>query len=238
MILRYGAPVLSLLRLARIMVETMTGVLRVRLGMGLSNRLGFLPRSLVASVEEELSRLEAILRRVLFLVAAEQGPLGPASPHAEPHTPPRSREFDTPRFGQGADRVPADPAPPLFRLNEPEAEPRPPEEGFGYAPRFAPQEADVPENAPAFATQAALVPAARLARRLLALEDVLRAPEPHILRMRRLLAQGAGKILSPQAGAQTPYKGRPEQALRILHKLQVQAEAVMPCLDPAAPDTG
>ena len=171
---------ISLIRFAQIAAEMLAVTLVPRLGLGRFGFTVFLPRPAHDQVAAELTFIEAMVRRALFLIAAMRGPLD------APAVPPKAR----PASG-GASSAPAPPRAraPLFRLTEPAARAR---IGRKAAlPSTAQSDAALPPL-----TEDTLLPTARLVRRLRALETVFLDPEANILRMRRLLAPGPEKILS------------------------------------------
>lgn len=131
--------------------------------------------------------IEGLARRAIFMLAAMEGPL-PAAPR-RPSAPAKPRSAPAPK-------PEAAPRAPLFRLTE--------------AARKASRPAATPlpsirsrTNAPP-ALETDLIPAGRIARRLAALDAVF-CVYPHILRMRRLIGQGAERILT-RAAARAPVK--------------------------------
>lgn len=171
---------ISLIRFAQVAAEMLAVTLVPRLGLGRFGFTVFLPRPAHDQVAAELTFIEAMARRALFLIAAMRGPLD------APAVPPKAR----PASG-GASSAPASrrARAPLFRLTEPAARAR---IGRKAAlPSTAQSDAALPPL-----TEDTQLPTARLVRRLRALETVFLDPEANILRMRRLLAPGPEKILS------------------------------------------
>lgn len=173
---------ISLIRFAQIAAEMLAVTLVPRLGLGRFGFTVFLPRPAHDQVAAELTFIEAMVRRALFLIAAARGALD------APTAPPKARPAAGPATSSAA--APRGARAPLFRLTEPAARVR-----MG-------RKAILPSTAhPGAATapplsEDTLLPAARLVRRLRALETVFLDPEANILRMRRLLAPGPEKILS------------------------------------------
>ncbi|MFN4025039.1 MAG: hypothetical protein ACK4MQ_09400 [Hyphomonas sp.] len=189
MTLVFSPPLISLVRFAQIVAEFFGLALIRRLGLGLTGRLGVLPRAEHRRALRELAVIEGLTRRAIFAMAAMQGPL--------PAPPPRPRPA-TLRRAAAAASTEAAPRAPMFRLTE--AVPAP---GRNRA-RTAPSVSKLTSGGPALETD--LLPAGRIARRLVALEAVFRDVHPHIQRMRRLIGAGARSILSRVTGM------RPEQA--------------------------
>ncbi|MGE6697730.1 hypothetical protein ACQKH5_08575 [Hyphomonas sp. NPDC076900] len=170
----------SLIRFAQIAAEMLAVALVPRLGLGRFGFTVFLPRPAHEAIAAELTFIEAMVRRALFLIAAARGALisPPAAPNARP-APGGEAPAAAPRRARA----------PLFRLAEPAA--RAPA-GRKASPPSTPH----PGAAAPPLTEDTLLPTARLVRRLRALETVFLDPEANILRMRRLLAPGPEAILS------------------------------------------
>ena len=169
------------------------------------NRLGlwpvpvkaFLPRAERERLAGLIAFLEAILRRLFCLQAAELGPLpapsakpaGPASPGpAAPPAPPTRKTGHAPPVRA-----------PRFRLTEssPHSAPAPPPRHFRTGPRIRFLDEDAPidlREYPARPTD--ILPCRNLVRRLLAINHALDNPEVYVRRMRRLLA-GLRPVLAP-----------------------------------------
>ncbi|MBA4225923.1 MAG: hypothetical protein C0456_04760 [Hyphomonas sp.] len=173
---------ISLIRFAQVAAEMLAVTLVPRLGLGRFGFTVFLPRPAHEAVAAELTFIEAMVRRALFLIAAARGAL------VAPSVPPKAR----PAAGPAAPSAPASgrARAPLFRLTEPAARVR---IGRKAAPPSTPHPAAAAAPPP---TEDTLLPSARLVRRLRALETVFLDPEANILRMRRLLAPYPEKILS------------------------------------------
>lgn len=172
---------ISLIRFAQVAAEMLAVALIPRLGLGRFGFTAFLPRPAHEAIAAELTFIEAMVRRALFLIAALRGaPVLQASP-------PEARPASS---GASSAAAPRRARAPLFRLTEPAA--RNPI-GRQTAPPTAPRPGAA--AAPPF-TEDTLIPTARLVCRLRALETVFLDPEANILRMRRLLAPGPEKILS------------------------------------------
>ncbi|MBY9065654.1 hypothetical protein K1X12_02010 [Hyphomonas sp. WL0036] len=202
----------SLIRFAQVAAEYLALGLATRLGLGRFGHTAFLPKADYRAIAAELGFIELLVRRALFLIAAVRGilPAPPAKPSsakpssakpgpaAKPAGPPRA-----PRFGLTERAKPARRLPGAFPLYT--------------APRHPAQA----EWAGAGARAGGLLPAARLVRRLQALEAVFDGPEAYILRMQRLLSSGPRKILARAAVPATPLPGVDPQDYRILLKLQL-----------------
>lgn len=183
----FASKAFSLIRFAQVAAEMLAVALVPRLGVGRFGFTVFLPKPACQAIAAELTFIEAVVRRALFLIAAARGAIpaqtassrapGEARPPSEPAVQaPDNHRKPPPRFCLTEPSVP-----PLRRLR-----PIPPltfcPGAFGNTdPR---QREDV------------LLPTARLVRRLRALETVFLDPEANILRMRRLLAACPKKILT------------------------------------------
>ncbi|MBD3769735.1 MAG: hypothetical protein IE925_06260 [Rhodobacterales bacterium] len=163
--------------------------LAVRLGLGPLGIRAVLPRSVCRVVDDELKRLETLVRRVLFLVAMDT-PLPPVRQVARRE--PSGAE-------PGTKSPPAAPPPqlvfpfPAFRLTE--ATPSLSHKVSRVAARLAARaryrngaEAGQAEP-PVRSHPDDLLPAMRLMNRLTALEDALTDPERQVERLRRKLAR-------------------------------------------------
>lgn len=172
---------ISLIRFAQIAAEMLAVTLVPRLGLGRFGFTVFLPRPAHEAVAAELTFIEAMVRRALFLIAAARGALiAPAAPPKAPSAAgPAASSALAPRHARA----------PLFRLTEPAARVR-------IGRKAAPPSTPHPDAALPPLTKDTLLPTARLVRRLRALETVFLDPEANILRMRRLLTPGPEKILS------------------------------------------
>lgn len=172
---------ISLIRFAQIAAEMLAVTLVPRLGIGRFGFTVFLPRPAHDQVAAELTFIEAMVRRALFLIAAARGAL--VAPAAPPKARPAARPAASSAPASGRARAP------LFRLTEPAARVR-------IGRKAAPPSTPHPDAAASPLTEDTLLPTARLVRRLRALETVFLDPEANILRMRRLLAPSPEKILS------------------------------------------
>lgn len=186
MTLMLSPPLISLVRFAQIVAEFFGLAMIARLGLGLTGRLGVLPRAEHRRALRELAEIEGLTRRAIFAMAAMQGPL-PA--------PPLRPQPATPRHVAAAANTEAAPRAPIFRLTE-----ALPVAG-GRRARTTPSVSKRTSGGPALETD--LLPAGRIARRLVALEAVFRDVYPHIQRMRRLIGAGARCVLSRVTGAPT-----------------------------------
>lgn len=183
----FSSKALSLIRFAQIAAEMLAVALVPRLGLGRFGFTVFLPKPAYQAIAAELTFIEAMVRRALFLIAALRGAI-PAQA-AAPRAPGEATRTSKPAIeASGNHHAPA----PRFRLTEPAEAPLPclwpippltsyPAAAAGLNPR-------APEDI--------LLPTARLVRRLRALETVFLDPEANILRMRRLLASTPQKILT------------------------------------------
>lgn len=176
----FSATAISLIRFAQVAAETLAGALGPRLGLGRFGFTAFLPAPAHQAIAAELAFIEAMVRRALFLIAALRGalpaPVAPLrAPPAGAPSPARAGRVRAPLFSL------ADP-PARRRLRRAADHPPAAHSGLGAATGPAPEET--------------LLPTARLARRLRALDTVFLDPEAHILRMRHRLALGPQKILS------------------------------------------
>lgn len=179
----FSATAISLIRFAQVAAETLAGALAPRLGLGRFGFTAFLPAPTHQAIAAELTFIEAMVRRALFLIAALRGALpaqasAPKAPSASANKsalPGRAGQVRAPLFSLGE---PAARAPVRRKMDHPSTA----HSGMGAAAGPPPEEI--------------LLPVARLARRLRALDTVFLDPEAHILRMRRRLASGSQKILS------------------------------------------
>lgn len=170
----------SLIRFAQIAAEMLAVALVPRLGLGRFGFTVFLPRPVHEAIAAELTFIEAMARRALFLIAAARGAL------PREVSPSKARPASS---GRAPPDAPARISAPLFCLTEPDARRR---VGCRKVPPSTPNTGDA---APPL-TGDTLLPTAQLVRRLRALETVFLDPEANILRMRRLLAPGPEAILS------------------------------------------
>ena len=183
----FASKALSLIRFAQIAAEMLAVALVPRLGLGRFGFTVFLPKTAYQAIAAELTFIEAMVRRALFLIAAMRGAI-PAQA-AAPRAPGMATATSKPAIETSSNtHAPA----PRFRLTEPSEPP---------LPRLRP----VPPLTSYLGTPAGpdlrpaddiLLPTARLVRRLRALEAVFLDPEANILRMRRLLASTPQKILT------------------------------------------
>ncbi|WP_162786355.1 hypothetical protein [Hyphomonas sp. CACIAM 19H1] len=169
----------SLIRFAQIAAEMLAVALVPRLGLGRFGFTVFLPRPVHEAIAAELTFIEAMARRALFLIAAARGAL------PREVSPSKARPASS---GRALPDAPARISAPLFCLTEPDARRR-------IGKKVPPPTPNPGDAAPPL-TEDTLLPTARLVRRLRALETVFLDPEANILRMRRLLAPGPEAILS------------------------------------------
>lgn len=207
----------SLIRFAQVAAEYLALGLAARLGLGLFGHTAFLPKADYRAIAAELGFIELLVRRALFLIAVVRGilPAPPAKPSSAKASPAKAGPAAKPA---GLPRTPR------FRLTE-RAKPAPRLPGafpLYTAPRHPAQSewARAPGTG-ASAGAGGLLPAARLVRRLQALEAVFYGSEAYILRMQRLLSAGPRKILARAAVPATPLPGIDPQDYRILLKLQL-----------------
>ena len=195
---QFAPHLISLIRFAQVAAETLAGALLPRLGLGRFGFTVFLPSGTYKVIAAELTLIESLVRRCLFLIAAMRGTLPVRAAQQNP-SPQRRPSVNAPQ----ARRPP--PAP-RFRLLEPP----------GPLPKLRRQSLPVraashagkttPQNGPRPAGEG-LVPAASLVRRLQALETVFLDPEANILRMRALISAAPQAILSRHVVKQTPPPG-------------------------------
>lgn len=183
----FAPKALSLIRFAQIAAEMLAVALVPRLGLGRFGFTVFLPKPAYQAIAAELTFIEAMVRRALFLIAAMRGAIStPEAGDRVSGMPVRRAEPGVPASGN-----PHAPAP-RFRLTEPSEPPLhrlrpvPPLTSYLGTPAG-------PDLRPA---DDILLPTARLVRRLRALEAVFLDPEANILRMRRLLASAPQRILT------------------------------------------
>jgi hypothetical protein len=161
------------------------------LGLGPLAVRAFLPRAVCRALDDELKRLETLVRRVLF-IAAMEAPL-PRLRRVKPRTGPPPRPPSPP---EGERDTPIFPVP-AFRLTESARQPNP---GPSVA-RTAPSPASDPADRP---RPDDLIPSARLLNRLAALQDALADPEPQVARFRKKLARIRADKTMPLPVADTP----------------------------------
>lgn len=195
----------SLLIFAQVAAEMLALGLARRLGFGRFGAAVFLPRSEHRALSRELTDLEALTRRTLYLIAANAGPLPPTEQvgarNARPALQASRPKPDTPR----AARLPQ------FRLTEPQPRQH---TGASLTPPTLPARREDPIRA------TDLLPAARLVRRFRALTGVFEAPERHILRMRRLIAAEPRAILNLPAPESPPARTKPGTAAHLARLLE------------------
>lgn len=164
---------------------------RKRLGLWPVAAKPFLPRAELQALAGLVGFLEAVLRRLFCLAAAELGPLPPPpAPAATGRAPGPSRRAPAARPGHRRTA-------PRFRLTEStgrtgSARPRP---HFRTGPRIRFLDADTPvdlRDYPALPTD--ILPAGKLVRRLLAVNHALDHAAEYVTRMRRLMASGTPVI--------------------------------------------
>ncbi len=183
----FSSKALSLIRFAQVAAEMLAVALVPRLGLGRFGFTVFLRKPAYQAIAAELTFIEAVVRRALFLIAAMRGAIPAQTPGLR--DPGEATRTSKPAIeASGNHRTPA----PRFCLTEPSKPP---------LPRLRP----VPPLTSYLGTSAGpdpcpaddiLLPTARLVRRLRALETVFLDPEANILRMRRLLASTPQKILT------------------------------------------
>ncbi len=182
----FSSKALSLIRFAQVAAEMLAVALVPRLGLGRFGFTVFLPKPAYQAIAAELTFIEAMVRRALFLIAALRGAI-PAQA-AAPRAPGEATRTSKPAIEASGYRRPA----PCFCLTEPAEAPlprlRPIPPLTSYSAAAAGPDPRLPEDI--------LLPTARLVRRLRALETVFLDPEANILRMRRLLASTPQKILT------------------------------------------
>lgn len=208
MALTVSTPVNSLIRLVQMMAERLAVGLAARLGIGRFGHTVFLPREAHQQLGAEISYIESLTRRALFLIAATFGALPPRTEKPAPAGP----AAPSSRSGAACGLRPL-----RFRLTETERararEPRayrlPAQIEWAMPPREAP---------------AALLPARQLVRRYRALETVFENPWPHIERMRRLIGEKPGRLLPASLHASAPGAHIPGINSRILRALQAQVD--------------
>lgn len=219
MALTWTTPINSLIRFAQMMAERLSAGLADRLGIGRFGHTVFLPREAHQSLDAEITYIERITRRALFLIAATFGALPPLEC---PATAPSVRDAEAaPASNPAASRA----ARPLrFRLTE-TVRARAREMRDHTHPAQA-EWARPPREAPA-----ALLPARQLVRRYQALEALFDNPWPHIERMRRLIWEKPGKLLPRSRAADAPSVYINGINRRILGALQAQVESAALRLD-------
>lgn len=182
----FSSKALSLIRFAQVAAEMLAVALVPRLGLGRFGFTVFLPKPAYQVLAAELTFIEAMVRRALFLIAALRGAI-PAQA-AAPRAPGQATRTSEPAIETSGYRKPA----PRFCLTEPSEPPLPRLRTIppltSYPVAAAGPDPRLPEDI--------LLPTARLVRRLRALETVFLDPEANILRMRRLLASTPQKILT------------------------------------------
>lgn len=225
MFLTFPAHIISLVRFAQSMAERLAVGLAVRLGIGRFGYTVFLPREEHERLDAEISYIEHIMRRALFLIAAGRGTLPPLARGAG--TPPGQVKSDTPACLPGARHAPR------FRLTEPQpvrARKTKTARFPASHPALHPAEAEliqVAREAPD-----ALVPAGHLVRRYRALMDAVENPEPYIMRMRRLIGEKPRAVLSSGPASDAPSAHINMINRRILRMLQAKAQDSARLLDP------
>lgn len=203
----------SLIRFAQVAAEYLALGLAARLGLGGFGHTAFLPKADYRAIAAELGFIELLVRRALFLIAVVRGIL-PAPPAKPSSAKARSAKVGPAAKPAGPPRVPR------FRLTE---RAKPARRLPGAFPLYTAPRHPAPSEwacAPG-AGAGGLLPAARLVRRLQALEAVFDGPEAYILRMQRLLSAGPHKILARAAVPAAPLPGIDPQDYRILLKLQL-----------------
>lgn len=183
----FSSKALSLIRFAQVAAEMLAVALVPRLGLGRFGFTVFLPKPAYQAIAAELTFIEAMVRRALFLIAALRGAI-PAQAAAS-RAPGEAMRMSKPAIeASGNHHAPA----PRFCLTEPAEAPlprlRPIPPLTSYSAAAAGPDPRLPEDI--------LLPTARLVRRLRALETVFLDPEANILRMRRLMASTPQKILT------------------------------------------
>jgi len=161
------------------------------LGLGPLAVRAFLPRAVCRALEDELKRLETLVRRVLFIAAMET-PL-PRFRHRKSRTGPPPQ----PPCQAEGEREPLLFPVPAFRLIESTRQPQP---GPSVA-RMVPGPARAPEDRP---RPDDLIPSAPLLNRLVALQDALADPEQQVARFRKTLARIRADKTLPLPVADTP----------------------------------
>ena len=165
-----------------------TASFRRALGLTLLPALPFLPRWQLQELTRFLSHAEPVMRRILYLMAAELGALpvrertSPSAPTGAP-SPARPAKAPRPLFPQ-----------PRFRLTEPEDRPEatrtPPPKRFRTGPRIRRFDVETPVDLSEYPAQPDdLLPSARQVRRLLALEDVFENMSRYVTALRRLIGK-------------------------------------------------
>lgn len=205
MSLTYARPLSSLIVFAQFVVETLAAGLVRRLGFGRFGAAVFLRRDEHRAMSREIGEMEALTRRALFLLAAREG--GLAAPEPVKAVPPRPAGKPAQRKAREAG-LPRRAKPPVFRLTEPQ-----PSERSASGP-------SKPRAPTAPVSDADLIPAARLVRRLRALTAVFEDPYGYIFRMRCLIGAGARAILSPQTPVPKQQKAKPGSLARMILDLQ------------------
>lgn len=203
----------SLIRFAQFVAEILAQALWARLGIGRFGHTAFLPQADHAAIAAELSLIEAITRRALFLIAALRGGLAPAGQRPAPPSAQRS--------GPAAFSAPsARPSAPRFALIE-----LAPANVPARRPKTLPlHPAQIEWAGPPRAGRAQILPAARLVRRLRALDAVFLDPEPYILKMRRLIGAAPRAVLSRRALTPLPGRGAAPPGHRIFYKIEAIAQ--------------
>lgn len=166
-----------------------------RLGLGPLAIRAFLPRALHRTVKQELTALEAMVRRVLFLVAMDS-PLPRWTPRGAGQAQPQPEEIQDRQSAPRAD-PPLFPVP-AFRLTEPPAR--------EAAPASAPRASSSPQTPGEPRLVAPEIPAAVLFNRFAALREALAAPEAQVARLRRKLARIRADKARPMPLADLPPK--------------------------------
>lgn len=195
---RFAPHLISLIRFAQVAAETLAGALLPRLGLGRFGFTVFLPSGTYRAIAAELTLIESLVRRCLFLIAAMRGalPVRAAKANASRQVRPSPKALQSSRR----------PAAPRFRLVEPPG-PLPQPRRQSLPVRAASHAGKTPpQNGPRPAGEG-LVPAASLVRRLRALETVFFDPEANILRMRALISATPQAILSRHVVKLTPPPG-------------------------------
>lgn len=211
MALSFALHINSLIRFAQMMAERLAMGLEPRLGIGRFGHTAFLPRSEFQALAAEISFLEALTRRSLFLVAAVMGVLAPiAARAAAPALP-----------GRGAMPVSRRPR---FRLTEVrKASVRKEVANLHPAQREW--------QAPPRSRVAGMLPARSLVRRYWALVSVFADAAPYITRMRRLIAVSPRRLLPPGRIGPVPGPFIVPSNHRILLAMQANVEGAALRLD-------